>query len=117
MITLTNKAIEKIQILQGEDELDSLMQGTGVGNINYLRAAVRPGGCSGFSYDLFFDLKGPQEDDIIQEFDRVTVIIDPQSAIKLEDAILDYVEGLAGTGFKWINPAATRTCGCGESFS
>lgn len=117
MITITNKATEKIRQLQAEDELEALMQGKGVGGGAPLRVAVRPGGCSGFSYDLYFDFKGIQDGDQTEEFDGVTVVVDPESALKLEGAILDYSESLQGAGFKFTNPSASRTCGCGESFS
>lgn len=117
MITITTKAVEKIKQLQAEDELESLMQGKGVGNGAPLRVAIRSGGCSGFSYDLFFDFKGLQEDDQSEEFDGVTVVIDSESVVKLEGAILDYKEGLQGAGFVFNNPSAARTCGCGSSFS
>lgn len=117
MITLTHSATEKIKYLQAEDELQSLLQGKGIGNGPPLRIAVRPGGCSGFSYDMYFDFKGVQEDDWTEDFEGVMVVVDPESALKLEGTILDYQESLQGAGFKFTNPSAFRTCGCGESFS
>lgn len=117
MIHLTAAAITKVQTLQAEDELESLMQGNGVGNGPALRVAVRPGGCSGFSYDMYFDFKDPGSNDWTGEFDGVRVVVDPESAVHLEGATLDYKEGLNGTGFVFNNPSAQRTCGCGQSFS
>ncbi len=117
MITLTTSAIQKIQMLQAEDELEALMMGKGVGVGSPLRVAIRPGGCSGMSYSLYFDFKGVQEDDWVQNFDGITVIVDPESATKLDGVILDYSESLQGAGFKFNNPGASRTCGCGSSFS
>lgn len=117
MIILTERAIQKIQVLQAEDELEALMQGKGVGGGAPLRVAVRPGGCSGFSYDMYFDFKEPGNDDWIGEFDRVRVVIDPESAVYLQGSTLDYKEGLQGAGFSFNNPNISRSCGCGQSFS
>ena len=81
-----------------------------------LRVAVRPGGCSGFSYEMFFDSE-LAEDDVTREFGGIRVVVDPASAQWLEGASLDYKDGLQGAGFAINNPNATRTCGCGNSFS
>jgi iron-sulfur cluster assembly accessory protein len=81
-----------------------------------LRVAVRPGGCSGFSYEMFFDAEVDNED-IITEFGRVKVVIDPESAERLRGSTLDYKDGLMGAGFAIENPNTTRSCGCGNSFS
>lgn len=80
-----------------------------------LRIGVRAGGCSGMSYMLGFDT--PHADDQIEEHDGVKVLVDPQSAGYLSGIELDYVDGLQGKGFTFKNPNATRSCGCGESFS
>ena len=106
MITLTDQASGKVKELmeaEGNPEL-------------FLRVAVRPGGCSGFSYEMFFDseLAG---DDVIREFGEIRVVVDPASAQWLEGASLDYKDGLQGAGFAINNPNASRTCGCGNSFS
>src|SRR5918911_415990 len=106
MIMLTDTASEKVQELleaEGNPQL-------------FLRVAVRPGGCSGFSYEMFFDsdLAG---DDVQREFGGVKVVVDPASAQWLDGASLDYKDGLQGAGFAINNPNATRTCGCGSSFS
>jgi iron-sulfur cluster assembly accessory protein len=81
-----------------------------------LRVAVRPGGCSGFSYEMFFDTD-VAEDDILRSFDDVKVVVDPASAALLVGATLDFKDGLQGAGFSIDNPNASRTCGCGNSFS
>ena len=81
-----------------------------------LRVAVRPGGCSGFSYEMFFDSEFA-EDDILATQAGVKVVVDPVSAPLLTGATLDYKDGLQGAGFAINNPNASRTCGCGNSFS
>jgi iron-sulfur cluster assembly accessory protein len=81
-----------------------------------LRVAVRPGGCSGYSYEMFFDSE-LAADDVVREFGAVKVVVDPESAEVLAGSTLDYKDGLQGAGFHISNPNATRTCGCGQSFS
>jgi iron-sulfur cluster assembly accessory protein len=81
-----------------------------------LRVAVRPGGCSGFSYEMFFDADFAA-DDIVKTFGEVKVVIDPASAPMLVGATLDYKDALQGGGFSIDNPNASRSCGCGNSFS
>jgi iron-sulfur cluster assembly accessory protein len=81
-----------------------------------LRVAVRPGGCSGMSYEMFFDTD-VAADDAVYSFGGVRVVVDPSSASLLQGATLDFKDGLQGAGFSINNPNATRTCGCGQSFS
>ena len=81
-----------------------------------LRVAVKPGGCSGFNYDMFFDSEFA-DDDVLRDFAGVKVVVDPQSAELLTGSTLDYSDSLQGAGFHITNPNATRTCGCGNSFS
>ena len=81
-----------------------------------LRVAVRPGGCSGFSYEMFFD-SDIAGDDVLSTFGAVKVVVDPTSASLLQGATLDFKDGLQGAGFSINNPNASRTCGCGNSFS
>jgi iron-sulfur cluster assembly accessory protein len=81
-----------------------------------LRVAVKPGGCSGYSYEMFFDSE-VMSDDVVREFGTVKVVVDPASAELLTGSTLDYSDGLQGAGFHIVNPNATRTCGCGSSFS
>src|SRR5256885_2023065 len=81
-----------------------------------LRVAVRPGGCSGYGYEMFFDAD-LADDDAVLEFGGIKVVIDPASAPLLGGATLDYKDTLQGAGFHVSNPNATRSCGCGQSFS
>jgi iron-sulfur cluster assembly protein/iron-sulfur cluster insertion protein len=106
VITLTDAAASKVQELL-EAEGDTALA---------LRVAVRPGGCSGFSYEMFFDAD-VAGDDQTADFGAVKVVVDPSSAQLLTGATLDYKDGLQGAGFSIDNPNATRTCGCGQSFS
>jgi iron-sulfur cluster assembly protein/iron-sulfur cluster insertion protein len=106
MIVLTDTATEKVRSLMDAEGVDDLA----------LRVAVRPGGCSGFSYEMFFDTD-VAEDDQTTECSGVKVVVDPSSAMLLEGATLDYKDGLQGAGFAIDNPNAQRTCGCGQSFS
>ncbi len=80
-----------------------------------LRVSVVGGGCSGYQYNLDFD-KEVRMGDIELKYDGVTVLIDPISAGYLKGTVIDFVSGLNGTGFKFNNPNAKRTCGCGNSF-
>ena len=106
MIALTDNAADKVR---------TLMDAEGVPDLA-LRVAVRPGGCSGFSYEMFFDTDIADDDKFI-DFNGVKVVVDPSSAMLLEGATLDYKDGLQGAGFAIDNPNAQRTCGCGQSFS
>lgn len=81
-----------------------------------LRVAVRPGGCSGYSYEMFFDDE-VADDDSVLTFGDIGVVIDAASADLLKGATLDYKDALQGGGFSIDNPNATRSCGCGQSFS
>ena len=106
MIVLTDNAADKVR---------NLMDAEGVPDLA-LRVAVRPGGCSGFSYEMFFDTDIADDDKFV-DFNGVKVVVDPSSAMLLEGATLDYKDGLQGAGFAIDNPNAQRTCGCGQSFS
>lgn len=108
MITLTDTAAKKVkELLEAEGATDLA-----------LRVAVRPGGCSGFSYEMFFD-GDIAADDEKAEFgsEPVSVVVDPASAQLLLGATLDYKDGLNQAGFAITNPNASRSCGCGQSFS
>jgi len=106
MITLTDNATTKVgQLIEAEGD-EALA----------LRVAVRPGGCSGFSYEMFFDTD-IATDDVTVEYGKVKVVVDPSSAQLLTGATLDYQDGLDQSGFAITNPNAERTCGCGQSFS
>jgi iron-sulfur cluster assembly protein/iron-sulfur cluster insertion protein len=106
VIALTDTAASKVKDLIESEGDPSLA----------LRVAVRPGGCSGFSYEMFFD-SDVATDDVTAEFSGVKVVVDPSSAQLLEGATLDYKDGLQQAGFSINNPNAQRTCGCGQSFS
>jgi len=105
-ITLTDTAVTKVADLIAQE-----------GNADLaLRVAVRPGGCSGYSYEMFFDTE-IADDDISSSFGAVKVVVDPASAQLLTGATLDFKDGLQGAGFAIDNPNAQRSCGCGQSFS
>lgn len=80
-----------------------------------LRLCVIGGGCSGLSYEMEFDQT--RENDNVIEYQGFRVLLDPKSSIYLKGVTLDYQDGLKGKGFVFVNPNATNTCGCGESFS
>lgn len=105
-IVLTDAATVKVAALIAAEGDPSLA----------LRVAVRPGGCSGFSYEMFFD-GDIADDDIVKSYGDVKVVTDPASAQMLKGATLDYKDALQGGGFAVDNPNATRSCGCGNSFS
>ena len=106
MLTLTDTASLKVkELIQAEGD-EALA----------LRVAVRPGGCSGYSYEMYFD-KDFTPDDAVVEAGGVKVVVDSASAPLLKGASLDYKDGLQGAGFASNNPNASRSCGCGQSFS
>jgi iron-sulfur cluster assembly accessory protein len=104
MITVTDRAIEELKILQKEEGKE------GYG----LRMTIVGGGCSGFQYNMGFD-EAPEANDHVVETGDLKLFVDPQSASYLRGVEIDYVEGLGG-GFKIQNPNAKHTCGCGSSF-
>jgi iron-sulfur cluster assembly protein/iron-sulfur cluster insertion protein len=106
VIALTDSAADKVKDLITAEGDETLA----------LRVAVRPGGCSGFSYEMFFDTD-IAADDVIIEHRGVKAVVDPSSAQMLTGATLDYKDGLNQAGFSIDNPNAQRTCGCGSSFS
>ncbi|OUJ74164.1 HesB/IscA family protein [Hymenobacter crusticola] len=107
MITVSDKAKTKVEHLMREADLDPTYR---------LRASVAGGGCSGLSYKLDFDNEVKPMD---QEFEDkgVRVVVDMKSFLYLAGTQLDFSDGLNGKGFFFDNPNASRTCGCGESFS
>ncbi|MXW42882.1 MAG: iron-sulfur cluster assembly accessory protein [Acidimicrobiia bacterium] len=108
MITLTNAATSKVGDLVRQEKTDDEELA--------LRVAVRPGGCSGFNYEMYFDADVSAEDKEVR-FGDVKVVVDSSSAALLQGAVLDYKDGLTDAGFSISNPNAERTCGCGQSFS
>lgn len=107
MITVTDRAAEKIRSLISELEDKSN---------SYLRVSVKGGGCSGLSYDLSFDNE-KRDNDTIYEDKGIEILVDNKSLLYLFGTELEFSDGLNGKGFQFINPNASRTCGCGESFA
>jgi iron-sulfur cluster assembly protein len=107
MIQLTERAVKELRRIVTDQ---SLPEGTA------LRVGVKGGGCSGFSYSLGFD-DSVHESDMISEADGFRVVCDPKSFLYLNGTEVDFEESLMGRGFKFGNPNATKSCGCGESFS
>lgn len=107
MVTITDKAKERIVELRNEEGMD--------GNYN-VRVSVKGGGCSGLMYDLTFDDSVEDSDEIFED-KNVKILVDKKSLLYLLGTTLDFTDGLNGKGFQFINPNASRTCGCGESFA
>lgn len=105
MITLTPGAIKEVKRLLSEKQEKTLG----------LRVGVKGGGCSGLSYSMNFDVQ--KSGDNVFENEDTRVFVDPKSLLYLEGMTLDFSDSLEGRGFKFINPNASKTCGCGESFS
>jgi iron-sulfur cluster assembly accessory protein len=105
-VKLTPKAIEMVRKMQTKE---------GLGAAHGMRIGVVGGGCSGFQYSLNFDTQ--KEGDRVTDFGGVIVLVDEISLPYIAGTTLDYVEGLHGAGFRFDNPRASRTCGCGSSFS
>lgn len=106
-ITLTQAAADKVAELIAAESAETDL---------FLRVAVKPGGCAGFNYDMYFDSER-LADDVVREFGAVSVAVDPESAELLNGSTLDFTDSLQGAGFHITNPNATRSCGCGNSFS
>ena len=107
MINISEKAKVKIEQLKQEAELNGEY---------FLRVSVVGGGCSGLSYKLDFDNESQPNDQVFEDGD-IKLVTDLKSFLYLCDTTLDFSAGLNGKGFHFINPNASRTCGCGESFS
>ena len=106
MITITDSASKK---------LNSLITESGC-ITSFVRVAVKGGGCSGLSYDLAFDTEQLPNDTLIED-KGIKILVDNKSLLYLFGTELDFSDGLNGKGFNFINPNASRTCGCGESFA
>ncbi|MEM7518291.1 MAG: iron-sulfur cluster assembly accessory protein, partial [Planctomycetota bacterium] len=107
VITITEKARSEVRrIIEEQNMADGVA----------LRVGVKGGGCSGFSYTLGFDDKIGETDQVSQ-FDDLKVVCDPKSFLYLNGTQLDFEDNLMGRGFKFGNPNAAKSCGCGESFS
>ena len=108
MVTVSEKALEHVI---------ELMMNQGITpDTHYLRVGVKGGGCSGLSYAMDFDDTITDMDEVV-DLNVLRVIIDKKSLLYLYGTELDYSDGLNGKGFNWVNPQASRTCGCGESFA
>lgn len=106
MITVNQSATNKLNLLIKESEFKT----------PFVRVSVKSGGCSGLSYDLSFDNKQTESDTLVEDKD-VKILVDKKSLLYLVGTELQYSDGLNGKGFNFVNPNASRTCGCGESFS
>lgn len=107
MINVTEKAKNRIIELRKEE---------GKTDDHNIRVSVQGGGCSGLMYDLKFDSKVEESDEIFED-NGVKILVDKKSLLYLLGTKLDFSDGLNGKGFQFINPNASRTCGCGESFA
>jgi len=106
-MTITETAKNKILTLKNEGNMDET---------HFIRVSVKGGGCSGLSYDLDFDNKINPSDQIFEDKGE-KIVMDMKSFLYLAGTELDFSDGLNGKGFIFNNPNASRTCGCGESFS
>ncbi len=106
LVEVTDRAQQEILQIFAREEPDAA---TG------LRLCVIGGGCSGLSYEMEFDSE--RDNDNVFDYDGFRVLLDPKSSIYLKGVTLDFQDGLKGKGFVFVNPNATNTCGCGESFS
>lgn len=106
-VRLTDKAVTMVKITREQEGIDASFG---------LRVAVRGGGCSGFEYALDFE-EAPRENDWVYPQGDLQVMVDPVSARYLDGTEIDYVLGTTGAGFKFNNPKAVGSCGCGSSFS
>lgn len=107
-VSLTEKAAVEVKKIMGEQNL---------GEGAMLRVGVSGGGCSGFSYSLTFDTNSDEKVDDIYDFHGVKVVVDRKSDLYLDGTTLDFYEDIAKRGFTFNNPNATKSCGCGSSFS
>ena len=106
LVELTDKAAEEVKrLIEAKDLQD-----------HYLRIGVEGGGCSGLMYSLHLDNQ-VNDSDRVFETKGVKLVCNPQSAVYLNGTQIDYVTSMVGGGFKFINPNASRSCGCGSSFS
>jgi iron-sulfur cluster assembly protein len=109
MITISDIAL---------NHLDDIMKEEGISkDTHYLRVGVKGGGCSGLSYVMDFDDTKTEHDELVETASGLKVVIDKKSVLYLFGTELQYSTGLNGKGFQWVNPNASRTCGCGESFA
>ena len=108
MIKVSDNAKEKAAVLMKEDGYNP--------ETDYIRVGVKSGGCSGLEYVLKFDHEKTDADQVFED-NGVKIVVDKKSILYLAGTTLDFSGGLNGKGFVFNNPNASRTCGCGESFS
>jgi iron-sulfur cluster assembly accessory protein len=106
LVVLTDKAVEMVK---------DAMQREGLAGYG-IRVGVMGGGCSGFQYSMDFEEKA-KDGDITLEQSGIKLYVDAMSSMYLQGVTIDYIQGLQGAGFKFSNPNAKSTCGCGSSFS
>lgn len=106
VLTLTDQAIRQVKAILAREQIED----------HGLRVAVTSGGCSGYSYGLDFE-KQERPEDVVLTIDGVRIYVDAASAQYLNGTVIDYVDGLQDSGFKFNNPNVKGTCGCGTSFS
>jgi len=109
MITISESALKHLKDLIKDEGIDI--------QTHFLRVGVKGGGCSGLSYIMGFDDNKTDMDEVVEVDDQLKVVIDKKSVLYLFGTELQYSSGLNGKGFQWVNPNASRTCGCGESFA
>ncbi len=109
MVTISEKALNHV--------IQLMMEGGMTPDTHNLRVGVKGGGCSGLAYTMDFDTTITEMDEIVEADGGLKVVIDKKSVLYLFGTQLTYSDGLNGKGFAWENPNASRTCGCGESFS
>jgi len=107
MINVTDKA---------KEEIITLLSKEGKSNDHNVRVSVKGGGCSGLMYDLSFDAEIREKDEVFED-KGIKILVDKKSLLYLLGTTLDFSGGLNGKGFQFVNPNASRTCGCGESFA
>jgi len=107
MIKVTDQAKAKIHALKNDE---------GYSNNHNIRVSVKGGGCSGLMYDLNFDSTIEDGDQVFED-KGIKILVDKKSMLYLLGTTLDFSDGLNGKGFQFVNPNASRTCGCGESFA
>ncbi|MFN8355630.1 MAG: iron-sulfur cluster assembly accessory protein [Spirosomataceae bacterium] len=99
-----------------KDKIIELRQKDGLTDHHNIRVSVKGGGCSGLMYDLEFASESQPNDHVFED-KGIKIMVDRKSLLYLAGTILDFSDGLNGKGFQFVNPNATRTCGCGESFA
>lgn len=107
MISLSEKAYQKVKKLMEESDYDSSY---------FLKVEVISAGCSGLKYQMDFTNESSEDDQVFEQ-DDLKIVTNKKSLLYLIGTELDYSDGLNGKGFEWKNPQASRVCGCGESFS